>query len=254
MEVIMMNNLKSLMIKYAGPVCGVFRMRHPALYETRSGQPYLRVVLEDMSGSVSGYAWQREVYEQLYFNELSCVYIEGQIRRRSDAAVVDLSEIQSIQVKGRENAVRLIPQSVCPIPWLMSFLEAAVSRLTIDSLKLFVESVLADDSIAFPFVSVPASLNHHHNYPGGLLKHSLECVQLIEKHHEFSREQFELGIVDVLFHDIGKILTMTHDMKRTSLGYNVDHDKLTLEILSPYLKQLDKTWTEGASELRYLLT
>ena len=57
----MMNNLKSLMIKYTGQVCGVFRMRHPALYETRTGRPYLRVELEDMSGSVSGYAWQREI-------------------------------------------------------------------------------------------------------------------------------------------------------------------------------------------------
>lgn len=118
----------------------------------------------------------------------------------------------------------------------------------------FVASVLADDSIAFAFVSAPASLNHHHNYPGGLLAHSLECFQMVERHHEFTRDHYEVGLVAALFHDIGKILTLTHEMKRTSLGSSVDHDKLTLETLAPYLKELDRQWPQGAAELRYLLT
>ena len=34
----------------------------------------------------------------------------------------------------------------------------------------------------------------------------------------------------------------------------VRQDKLTLEILALYLSRLDQSWSDGASELRYLLT
>ena len=249
-----MNSIQSWMTKPAGQVSGIFRMRKPVVSDTKAGQPYLRIWLEDVSGSLCAYAWRKEIYENLNFQDLSCVYVEGQIRQRSDATLVDLLAINTNQLQKRAGAVRLIPQSLCPVPWLMSVLDAAVSRLTSEPLAQFVESVLADDSIAFPFVSAPASLNHHHNYPGGLLAHSLECYQMVGKHSEFRRQSLELGLVAALFYDIGKILTITHEMKRTSLGYNLDHDKLTLEILGPYLRQLDQQWPDGANELRYLLT
>jgi 3'-5' exoribonuclease len=137
---------------------------------------------------------------------------------------------------------------------LLPFLQAAVERVTIPALAGFVASVLSDDSIAFPFVSAPASLNHHHNHPGGLLEHSLECLQMVARHREFTKANFELGLVAALFHDIGKILTMTPQMKRTTLGQSMDHEKLTLELLAPHLMSLDWDWPAGASELRYLLT
>jgi 3'-5' exoribonuclease len=188
----------------------------------------MKMVLEDMSGSLHAYAWQEEIYRNEPVKDLSCLYVEGQVRRRSDETVADLLSLD--KTDKTSDAVRFIPHSVCPQPWLMSVLEAAVSRFTILPLKQFVESIFADDSIAFAFVSAPASLNHHHNYPGGLLAHSLECYQLVEKHHEFSRSQRELGLAAALLHDVGKVLTLTHDMKRTSLGHNMSHDKLTLEI------------------------
>ena len=40
-------------------------------------------------------------------------------------------------------------------------------------------------------------------------------------------------MVAALFHDVGKIFTLTHRMWRTFLGAAVDHDKLTLEVLAP---------------------
>ena len=64
----------------------------------------------------------------------------------------------------------------------------------------------------------------------------------------------DLGVVAALLHDIAKTNTMTADQKKTTLGYVVDHDLLTLEILAPYLRRLDQTWADGATALRYLLT
>lgn len=84
--------------------------------------------------------------------------------------------------------------------------------------------------------------------------HSLECVFLVGKYREFDRNSYELGIVAALFHDIGKILTLTYQMQRTSLGHSRNHDKLTLEVLDPYLQRLEQDWPQGADELRCSLT
>lgn len=237
-----------------GPICGTFRQTDVCYHETRTGQPYMRLQLEDMSALVPAYAWHEGIYRQLFLPNYSLIHVQGQSRYFDQQLRIDLDSITPLGTKQPGDIVRLIPQSLCPSPGLLFQLQALINRLTIQPLREFVESVLADDSIAFAFVSAPASLYHHHNYPGGLLSHSLECVSLVERHHEFPFQNYQLGLVAALFHDIGKILTLTAQMERTTLGKSVDHDKLTLEVLAPYLKHLETNWQQGATELRYLLT
>jgi len=64
----------------------------------------------------------------------------------------------------------------------------------------------------------------------------------------------ELGVIAALLHDISKTRTMTNNHRKTTLGYVVEHDLLTLEVLAAHLRELDRTWPDGATALRYLLT
>ena len=218
-----------------------------------AGRQYLRIFLEDVSGSVPAYIWNEAVYRGFYLPNFALVRIAGQSRYHDNLLRVDLHAIEATGFKRPRDVVRLIPRSICPLPELLSDLQAAINRITLPALRHFVESVLADDSIAFSFVSAPASLNHHHNYPGGLLRHNLECYQMVARQHGFRRESYELGLISSLFHAIGKVLTLTHNMTRTSLGSSVDHDKLMLEVLAPHLTSLEQRWAAGADELCYLL-
>ncbi len=248
----MKNNLHILAAKQAPQFEGAFRVRQPQWRHTRDGNPYVELLLEDMSGRLPAYIWQPAEGLSLP-GELSCVHVRGQMRFRRDGVVADLDCVQETE-RLAEDVVRLIPQGMCPLPWLLTFLETVVERIQTPALKGYVLDVLSNDTIAFPFVACPASLGYHHNYPGGLLKHSIECVQMVERYQEFSAEQKDLGVVAVLFHDIGKILTMSPRMRLTTLGATMDHDKLTLEVLAPHLRRLDAVWPEGAIALRYLMT
>ena len=236
-----------------GDVHGTFRLRDACLNETRRGNQYFRIFIEDMSGSLPAYVWHEEVYRGFYLPNHSLIQIKGEGRYFDNQLRIDLHSLTPVSFKAPGDVVRLIPRSLCPLPDLLIDLQHAVNTLTIRPLRTFVETVLADDSLAFAFVSAPASLNHHHNYPGGLLKHSLECFNLVRRHNDFDTESYQLGLVSALLHDIGKILTLTHTMQRTSLGHSLDHDKLTDEVLKPYLFQLERHWPAGAKELRYLL-
>ena len=248
-----MDNHLSCQFLQPGHIVGEFRLRDALIGETRIGRQYMRIFIEDMSISLPAYIWEEDLYRGVYLPNHSLVRIEGQSRYYYNQLRVDLFAIDPVGFKRAGDVIRLIPQSICPLPELLVELQTAIDRITVPELRHFIEAVFADDGIAFAFVSAPASLNHHHNYPGGLLKHSLECLQIVGKHHDFHKNSYQLGLVSALFHDIGKILTLTHNMTRTSLGSSVDHDKLTYEVLKPYLSQLEQSWPEGARELRYLL-
>jgi len=249
----MYSTLQALLMQSRGTVSGLFRLRDPYWGRTKHNQPYLRIRLEDSSTNIYAYSWQPDIYDNQNIIDLCCAELKGIIRWYADKKVIDISGIHVTQDKPIDDAVRLIPQGICPQPWLLAHLQGAVAKITIPPLQKFVAAVLGDDGIGFAFVSCPASLNHHHNYPGGLLMHSLDCFKMVEKHHNFPKIDYELGLVAALLHDIGKTLTMTHNMERTSIGASIEHDKLTFEVLGPFLRQLAREWPDGATQLRYLL-
>lgn len=246
-----MNKLQVVENIGTGQVEGVYRLRRPVRRQTRTGMPFIKMILEDQNCAFPAYLWHPGGLQ--IPGDLTCVQVQGKMRWRSDGAVADLEQV-TVADKQPDEVLRLIPQSLCPLPWLIPSLQTLVESINTFWLQQFVIDVFWDDSIAFPFVACPASLKYHHNYPGGLLRHSLECAQMVSRYQEFSQEEKELAMVAALLHDIGKILTLTPAMRRTSLGATVDHDKLTLEVLSSYLRPYDKNWPKETALLRYLMT
>ncbi|GAB6071149.1 hypothetical protein JCM30760_22460 [Thiomicrorhabdus hydrogeniphila] len=116
---------------------------------------------------------------------------------------------------------------------------------------------LSDLDFIRAFVSIPASKSHHHAFPGGLLQHSIECVNIVESNleliAEISQNEKEATLLASLFHDAGKVKTLSIG-EHTPLGKVMDHEAFTLSVLSDSLGQLQKSWYQGATVLQYLLT
>ena len=154
-----------------------------------------------------------------------------------------------------EDPLHLLTAGLCPVIDGVDRFRCVLNGLSTQHLKQFALRVFADDSITLPFLTLPASRNHHHSFPGGLLCHSLECVDLVAGLAiTMSQERRELGMVAALLHDIGKVSTHHHKAKTKLVGAILHHDALTLEILAPQLLHLDSISSESAVALRYLLT
>ncbi len=121
-------------------------------------------------------------------------------------------------------------------------------------LQRFLLGVLGNPVILRPFFTLPASLEHHHSYSGGLCIHSLECAEFVMAVPELDPIQRDLGIVAGLLHDVGKIPLWDSNGKRTKAGFLLHHEALTLEVLASHLRLLDKAWPDGGVALRYLLS
>lgn len=132
-----------------------------------------------------------------------------------------------------------------------------VENIKTPAAKQFALEILQDIQLIKSWVSLPASKNHHHAYPGGLLEHSLECALLARTNtrmlSEISLREQEITILAALLHDIGK--TKTIDINgHTSLGSLINHEFLSLQLLAKPLEKLSAAWRQGSECLQYLLT
>ena len=243
--------INSLDYRHGAVFNGTFRVRHPFSKVAKNGSPFLSFNLEDASGKIRAYSWAKDV--QTSFKDFDCVNLTGKLREFNNSWIVDVHDAELVQSEPK-HPLTLIPRSICPLPALLEQLEDRVKDISHYAIRSFVESVLADDEIAFPFISIPASRQHHHSIAGGLLQHSLECVVMVSRFIEFPNAELELGIVGALFHDVGKIRTLKSVGKLTSTGFVCSHDALTLEVLAPHLRRLDTICPDAAIALRYLWT
>lgn len=88
---------------------------------------------------------------------------------------------------------------------LFAFLKATVNDFKDEKLKDFVSGLL--DKYGEQFKIAPAAKLMHHNYAGGLLQHTTECVKIAENVLKMFPEKLEREetIAACILHDFGKI-------------------------------------------------
>jgi 3'-5' exoribonuclease len=227
------------------------RVRFPIRRIAASGSKYLSFVIEDCSTSMRAYAWPEHFKNQVCISDLDKVHVVGKIREFNGGWLANITSIRQIDDQAK-NMLQLIPHSMCPLSPLLERLSNIVGQIANDPLRNFVSWVFSDDSFTMPFINLPASRRHHHCIAGGLLEHSLECAEMVYRFSEFGQDRRDLAVVGALFHDIGKIMTLNDGGKFSPVGYVLDHDALTLEMLAPHLRRLDSVNQDMATALRYV--
>lgn len=128
-----------------------------------------------------------------------------------------------------------------------------LSQIKNQALLNFIREVLLQSNVMLSFLRNPASTRFHHNYPGGLLAHSIEVASRASSDNIHKTER-ELLIVAGLLHDIGKVRTHNTEMSFTELGQYILHDAMTLEICANPLKRLESKNPHFAYILRHCWT
>ncbi|MFQ5518569.1 MAG: HD domain-containing protein, partial [Mariprofundus sp.] len=201
---------------------GIYRISSCRTLIAQTGKRYQRLSMEDSTGCMTAYSWSPE---QSNFDDNSHFHISGRSRYYNGAYVADIATI-SATFPCPEELMATLPFSQCPRPESL----AEVARMILDiehkGLRGLLCHTFSQEHIALPFMQVPASLNYHHNHPGGLLEHSLECAHIIRDLSIFSQHERELGITAALLHDLGKIKTIGADFSRPELSKAIDHEAI----------------------------
>lgn len=249
-----MDRLNVLQISQSSmPFEGVYRISNCRSLIARTGKRYLRFTMEDSTGVMLAYAWQQSPSDPMCFANNTYLQIQGRSRYYNSSYIADIISAEVV-VPTPEQALITLPYSQCHKPEALSELINIILGIEHDGLLKLLIQVFSQEHIALPFMQVPASLNYHHNFKGGLLVHSIECARIIQDLSIFSQSDRELGIAAALLHDLGKIKTIGVNFSRPEIGKAIDHDAITLELCSGALARLDMEYPELGISLRHILT
>jgi len=211
-----------------------FLVRRKAARSTRSGDPYLELLLADRTGTVSARAWSEAA--QRYgdsFDEGQFVFVEGRSEtyRGNLQLIVETirplseSDQESAQPPGFDPAL-LVPTAERDPEEMWSALLALAETVEPDPLRQLTLDLLSKH--AAQFKQYPAASSKHHAYLGGLLEHTLEVAEGVASYAE-NNPQFGLhrglAVAGALLHDIGKLIefdnpvAVTYTPKGQLLGH-----------------------------------
>lgn len=234
---------------------GSFRLLGCVAGVAQNGEPYWSIKVADISGLKTVLLFD-EVPRWDTFMLNGVMTMELSLRPQNGFIVARNIEQLALNEAMAEPALFW---KALPASWIIAegvverFLQLLMSMQS-QVLLAFITKVFWQSDVLQAFLSAPASLNYHHNYKGGLLEHSVETAEIAASLPLRTQFDRDVLITAALLHDIGKAKTLTHTMRRTSLGKLVDHDEMTLEICAAALRWLDAEAPSAAILLRHLWT
>ncbi len=223
-----------------------------------SGQHCLRLRLEDGTGAITAFAWPEvQVAITLPPEPSAPMEISGRVQLFQDTPQLKLTAARPVALGRLPSVVSLWPQ-----PWCPPIARQALARLghleaeLPQPLRGFLQRVLLDVRLFPSFLTCRASVRHHHPYPGGLLVHSTELLDvtalLIRQVLPDDPVSSCLGQLGYFLHDLGKLQSVG-TVHRGRYGLVVRHEMRTIELLAPHLAWLDAQDLAMATGLRKIL-
>lgn len=236
---------------------GVYRVIGNITAFSKSGSPVIRIRLcnayEELVVELSTCEFDVLIPDGLH--HLQLIQVMGYMTEEE----VLLTNLDSVGLKDlmRTQVLSTMPRALCADPTELGQLIQDVSNLSTSYLITFVRLVLEQRNVVELFLRVPASGNHHHSGPMGLLKHSRQVANNVVKLAEMNEPSMptvlkEIGFVAGLLHDVGKVKTFDRNGRYHQNSILIAHDYLTLEICSRGLEWLESVVPDAASALRHI--
>ncbi|MEX2447429.1 MAG: HD domain-containing protein [Solirubrobacterales bacterium] len=194
-------------------VAGVYAVRERALRRKRNGEPWLRLVLGDASGSAEAVAW--EGAEELYALAApgKAVRVGGvfEISERWGAKVklADLREADP----GSYDPADLAAESEVSFEQLEGKLRQLLETVQDPQLRDLLDRFFGEASpIWARFRDAPAAKVYHQAYRHGLLEHTVSVAQAVSAAANFFPGiDREIAVAGALLHDLGKTIAYNDD-------------------------------------------
>lgn len=224
--------------------------------EGTSGQSRLQLTLEDATGRITGFLWpERRPYVRLPALP-AAVVIQARVQHFNGKLQLKLHSLEPIDPECVPCAAALLPRQRCPEAAHTALHRLiALERDLPDPLGGFLRRVLLDSEIGIPLMRCRGSVRHHHAYPGGLLVHSTEQLDLAAlvvraalPHDDWASHIAGLAY---LLHDIGKIRSVGESY-RADYGLVLRHETIGSDLLAPHLRWLEHRNSELATAMRYV--
>jgi len=219
-------------------VDGVYAVARKQRLRTKNGAPYLALELVDPSGRIAARIWNDVELLDGRFAEGDAVRVLGRVEKFRD--------ILQLDVRTLEPAADVDPAAMAPAmrrdaDELEGFLEFLAAEVSHPGLATIVGRVLDRDTRAALRV-LPATVDAHHSYAGGLLEHTVGVATLCRETAQLhQRLRHDLLLAAALVHDAGRVRELGRGpvFRPTDEGRLLGHVHLGLRLIEERSDGLD---------------
>ncbi len=221
-------------------VDGVYAVARKQRLTTRAGAPYLALELVDPSGRIEGRVWQDVELLDGRFDEGDAVRVLGRVERFRDRLQL---EVRTLEAAPDTDAAALAPAMRRDADELDGFLDFLIAEIAHAELRAVVERVL-DEPVRQRLRTLPATIDGHHSYAGGLLEHTVGVATICRETTQLHpRLRADLLLAAALLHDVGRTLELGRPpaFRPTPEGELLGHVHLGVRLVEERAGGLDPT-------------
>jgi 3'-5' exoribonuclease len=217
---------------------GVYAVAKKERLRTKNGAAYLALELVDPSGRIGARVWNDVELLDTRFAEGDAVRVLGRVEKFRDRLQLD--------VRTLEPAEGVDPSAMAPAmrrdaDELEGFLEFLAAEISHPGLHAAVERVL-DPETRTALRALPATIDGHHSYTGGLLEHTVGVATLCRETAQLHpRLRSDLLLAAALVHDVGRTRELGRGpvFRQTDEGRLLGHVHLGLRLIEERAAALD---------------
>ena len=224
------------------PLSGYFVVEHVEIRKHRTGEPFLRLVLSDKTGTFQALWWKPPKDADLtVFKKGDVVFVEGHVEYFNGNLQPKLSLVRVAQ-EGEFDPQKFISESRFSIEEQFTRLLEIVETVRNEYLRKLLESFFYDDDFVEKFLRAPGGKTIHHACIGGLLEHTLGVAEICETvARRYKSIDRDLLITAAILHDIGKVYEYSVEtaIDRTNEGILLGHLYMSCEMVAFKIAEIE---------------
>ncbi len=224
------------------PFSGYFVIEHVEIRKHRTGEPFLRLVLSDKTGTFQALWWKPPKDADLtVFKRGDVVFVEGHVEYFNGNLQPKLTQIRVVR-EGEYDPKKFVCESRFSVEEQFTQLLELIESVNNPFLKKLLESFFYDDQFVEKFLRAPAGKTIHHACIGGLLEHTLGVAEICEtvakRYRSIDRD---LLITAAILHDVGKVheYSVETAIDRTDEGILLGHLYMGCEMVAFKIAEIE---------------
>jgi 3'-5' exoribonuclease len=229
-----------------------FRAADKQLRVNRQGAKYILLRLADRTGVIAAMLWNADEKTFDSFDRGDYVFCRGRTQIHNGALQVIVSGIERMD-PSEVDVADFDRFDAAQSDQLYDRLGELFGQLRNVNLRRLGNAYLADQALMSQLKMAAAAVTHHHAYPGGLLRHTIDLMELaILITPRYPKLDGELLMFGAFLHDLGKIdeLASSGEISYTDRGQMIGHIVIGVQMLGEKIASLEASGEPFPNELR----
>ncbi len=217
-----------------------FQAADKQLRVNRQGGKYLLLKLADRSGTISAMVWNADERQFDSFDRGDYVCCKGRTQVHNGNLQLIVNDIQRMDAAEVELADfdRFDPSEADRFTARLSELIQGIRNVYLRRIGV---AFLDDVGFMSKFRIAAAAISNHHAYPGGLLRHTVELMELAMLiGPRYPQLDTELLVIGAFLHDLGKVdeLSSGGEISYTDRGQMIGHLIIGVQMLGDKIAEV----------------